>query len=96
MKSDCFSKYVSIETDCLSYFFHACVPDPATSRTLGTKYRGSGTMTLAFAHWRLHLTVSRRERIPRLDLCALPKRLRRDIGFEAFACHGATDWRFLK
>jgi hypothetical protein len=29
----------------------------------------------------------------RLDLCALPRYLRRDIGFETFDCETPEDWR---
>lgn len=32
----------------------------------------------------------------RLDLCALPRYLRRDIGFDTFDCETRTDWRDLR
>jgi hypothetical protein len=31
-----------------------------------------------------------------LDLCALPRYLRRDIGFETFDCETGEDWRTLR
>jgi hypothetical protein len=32
----------------------------------------------------------------RLDLCALPRYLRRDIGLETFDCETRADWRDLR
>jgi hypothetical protein len=32
----------------------------------------------------------------RLDLCALPQYLRRDIGFESFDCETREDWRSFR